>query len=140
MEISEHHKGQISIEYMSLVGITAVIVISLLVISNYYSRQVEDTINTNQLDQIAKEIVDTAESMYYFGEPSRTTIKVFIPKGIRDVNVGSNEISFRVNTHFGEIDMSYSSDVALQGDISTSYGFHYITIEAKEGYVWINST
>lgn len=133
-------RGQISIEYMAIVGITTIVVISLLAISNYYSQQMEETINTNQIDGIAKEIVDTAESLYYFGEPSKVTLKVYLPRGIKQATVGPNELSFKVRTKGGDADMFYPSSVALQGNLVTSYGYHHITIEAKEGYVWINST
>jgi len=133
-------RGQVSIEYMIIVGIATVVIISLLAISNYYSKEVETTINTNQIDRIAKEIVDTAESMYYFGEPSKTTIKVFIPEGIKHINISNNELNFKVRTQTGLTDMSYGSSVPMQGNLPYSYGFHYVTIEAKEGYVWINGT
>lgn len=133
-------QGQISLEYMSIVGLATLVAISLLALSHYYSKQTEITINTNQIDRIGKEIVDTAESMYYYGEPSRTTLKVYIPDGINEISIGNNELNFKVRTKEGEADMFYSSSVNLQGNISTVYGFHYITIEAREGYVWINST
>lgn len=133
-------RGQISVEYLLVVGLTTIVVIFLLAISDYYSREVENTINTNQIDRIAKEIVDTAESMYYFGEPSKTTIKLFIPKGIEEINVSNNELNFRVRTQNGVTDMFYRSSVPLQGDISYSYGLHNIIIEARGGYVWINGT
>ena len=122
---------------MLVVGLATLIAISLLVISIYYSRQVEDTINTNQLDRIVKELVDTAESMYYFGEPSKTTLKVYIPKGVNSVSLDNNQINFKVNTQSGETDISYISSIQLQGNIPTSNGFHYLVIEAKEGYVCI---
>ncbi|MBW2981018.1 hypothetical protein KY360_06400 [Candidatus Woesearchaeota archaeon] len=133
-------RGQISLEYMAIVGIATMVAISLLAISYFYSKGTESTINTQQIDRVAKEIVDTAESMYYYGEPSRTTIKAYLPDGINEITVGPDELSFRVRTPSGETDIFYPSSVSLQGNISTEYGFHYITIEAKEGYVWINST
>lgn len=133
-------RGQISLEYMAVVGIATLVAISLLAISHYYSKETEITINAQQIDRIAKEIVDTAESMYYYGEPSKTTIRAYLPGGIKEITVGPDELSFRVKTQSGETDMFYPSSVNLQGNISTSYGFHYITIEAREGYVWINST
>ncbi|MBW2975192.1 class III signal peptide-containing protein [Candidatus Woesearchaeota archaeon] len=133
-------RGQVALEYMILIGLTTVIVIFLLVMSNYYSKGVENTINTNQIDRMGKELIDKAESMYYFGQPSRTTVKAFIPKGIESINITSNEINFRVKTEGGTADMFYSSFVPLKGNITSSYGLHYIIIEAREGYVWINGT
>lgn len=133
-------RGQISFEYMSVVGIATIVAISLLGVAHYYSRQTEVTINANQVDRIAKQIVDTAESLYYYGEPSRATIKVYIPDGINSVNISGQELSFKFMTQAGEADMFYTSTVNLQGDIDTSYGLRHIHIEAKEGYVWINGT
>ncbi len=133
-------RGQISFEYMSVVGIATLIAISLLGVAHYYSKQTENTINTNQIDRIAKQIIDSAESIYYYGEPSMTTLKVFMPEGVRDVNISNNEISFKVYTQSGEADMFYASKVNILGNIDTKYGLHYIYIEAKEGYVWINGT
>jgi hypothetical protein len=138
--MGEKSRGQISLEYMAVVSITTAIAIALLALSNYYSKETEITLNTNQIDLVGKEIVDTAESIYYYGEPSKTTIKVYIPDGINSIDVGPDELSFKVRTKAGETEMFYPSSVTLQGNISTSYGFHYISIEAKEGYVWINGT
>ena len=133
-------KAQISIEYMSIVGITTIIVIFLLWVSIYYSNEVEDTIKLNQLDSIGKDIVDNAESVYYFGQPSKVTLNVLIPDGVTQINLTSDELLFKVRTKSGITDMFYPSSVALQGYISSSYGYHDIVIEAKEGYVWINGT
>jgi len=133
-------RGQISLEFIIIFGVTTMVVIALIGISFYYSRQVEDTINTNQINEIAKAIVDVAESMYYFGEPSKTTLKVYIPKGIKEITFDTNEINFRVKVKDGETDIFYPSPIPLQGIMSTGYGFRYIKIEAREGYVWINGT
>lgn len=127
-------------EFLAIVGITTIVAISLLAVSNYYSKKIEETIDTNQIDRIAKEIVDTAESMYYFGEPSRATIKVFMPKGIENISIGPTEVTFKFRTESGQNEISYSSKVALQGNLPIYSGIYFISIEAREGYVWINST
>ena len=71
-------RGQISLEYMAVVGITTFVAISLLVIANYYSRHIGGTIDTAQVDGIVKEVVDTAQSVYYFGEPANGTVTVTV--------------------------------------------------------------
>jgi uncharacterized protein (UPF0333 family) len=133
-------RGQVALEYMLLIGFLTMVVISLIGISMYYSKETETTINTNQIDKIAKEIVDNAESVYYFGEPSKSTIKIFIPQGVKSINITPREINFRVLTTYGETDIFYQSTVNITGNISPAYGFHYVTIEAREGYVWLNGS
>ena len=133
-------EGQISIEYMAIVSFVTVILILLIVISNYYSRGTEDQIIANQVDQLAKQIIDTAESVYYFGEPSKNTIKAFMPDKVELINITTNEIVFVIRTQQGNSDIAYSSSVNLTGAIQKTPGIHYINVEAKEGYIWINST
>ena len=87
-----------------------------------------------------REIIDNAEYVYYFGEPSKITMKIFIPKEVEQIDVHTNEINFRVATPNGDTDIHHTSAVNLSGSISDSYGFHYLTIEARGGYVWLNST
>jgi len=147
MELSEkkvrclsRKRGQISLEYMAIVGLTTLIAISLLAISTYYSNQVRETIDSSQIDAIGKQIVDTAESVYYFGPPSKTTLKVFIPKSVYSANISAGQVIFNVRSNHGSSEYFYLSSVPLMGNISSSYGFHYVSVESKEGYVLINST
>lgn len=143
MKSSENDIGkraQVGLEYMFIIAITTVVVIALLGISGYYTREVEDSISESQLDAIGKDIIDKAESVYYFGEPSRIVINVFIPKGIDSITVNENELSFKFKTPGGQSDMFYKSNVPIQGSIQSSYGVHNVIIESREGHVWINGT
>ena len=133
-------KGQISIEYMSLVGMVTFVVIALFALSQYYVGEVKTTVNSNQADQIAKLIVENAEIVYYHGEPSKITLNVQMPKGIENIDIYENEISFTLTRGDRTIDIFYPSSVPMQGDISTTQGARSITIEAFGGYVWINGT
>ena len=132
-------KSQISIEYMSIMGFVLVIVVFLIILSQVYSRKIEDQIIINQVDRLAKEITDSAESVYYFGEPTKTTIKAYIPEKIEQININQEGISFLVRTQSGVSDIAHSSSVNLSGTLSNAPGIRYIQIEAREGYVWISS-
>ena len=134
------NKSQISMEYMLIIGFSTFIIIVLLIIAQTYSSEINDQIITNQLDRVAKEIVNNAESLYYFGDPSSITIRAYIPSNIKDIDIIGNEITFTVRTKQGDTDMSYPSNVNLEGNISVSYGYRDIEITAREGYVWINGT
>ncbi|PIZ51249.1 hypothetical protein COY27_04475 [Candidatus Woesearchaeota archaeon CG_4_10_14_0_2_um_filter_33_13] len=133
-------KGQISIEYMAIVGIVTFVVLALFAISQYYVGGIKTTIVSNQADQIAKLIVENAEIVYYHGEPSKITLNVQMPKGVKEINIYENEISFTLIRGNGDIDIFYPSSVPLQGNISTTQGARSITIEALGGYVWVNGT
>jgi uncharacterized protein (UPF0333 family) len=132
-------KSQISIEYLSILGFVLVVLIFILALSFVYSRQIEDQIIVNQVDKIAKEIVDSAESVYYYGEPTKTTIKAYHPENIEQISISANDILFVVRTKNGLTDISYHSEVNLTGTISTAPGIKNFQIEAREGYVWIGT-
>lgn len=132
-------KAQISIEYLSILGFVIIIIIFLGILSQVYSRQIEDQIIINQVDKLAKEIVDSAESVYYFGEPTKTTIKAYIPNKVEQIDITSEGISFKVRRQDGITDIAYASPVNISGTLSNAPGIRYIQIEAREGYVWISS-
>lgn len=133
-------RGQISFEYLALVAIVSVIVIFILGISQFYSRQVETTINAKQVDTLAKEIIDTAESVYYFGQPTKNTFKVQMPAGIDSITINTTFILFTISTQGGKSSLLYPSTVPIAGNISPFQGIHTITIEARGNITWINGT
>ena len=133
-------RGQISFEYLALVAIVSVIVIFILGISQFYSRQVETTINAKQVDTLAKEIIDTAESVYYFGQPTKNTFKVRVPPGIDSITINTTFILFTINAQGGKSNLVYPSTVPIAGNISRFPGIHTITIEARGNMTWINGT
>jgi hypothetical protein len=132
-------KAQISIEYMSIMGFVLVIILFLIILSQVYSRRIEDQITINQIDRLVKELIDSAESVYYFGEPTQTTVKAYMPEKVERINVTQEGISFLVRTQYGVTDIAYSSSVILNGSISKEAGMKNIRLEAREGYVWVES-
>lgn len=132
-------KSQISLEYVAIVGFTVVLLIFIFIISLSYSRETQDSIALSQVDRIAKNIVDNAESVYYMGSPSRITIKSNIPNRVETISISAKEITFTVRTQNGRTDIHYASAVNLSGSISLSEGLKYIVLEAKEGYVWVTN-
>lgn len=126
-------RGQIAIEYLMIVGFATFVVISLLGISEYYKGRLADHTVTTQVDRLARELADTAEQVYYLGEPSKTTIKVYVPENIESITITGKEIWFKVRTRGGITDITYSTAVNVIGSLSTSPGLRDITVEAKCG-------
>lgn len=128
-------KAQISMEYMTIVAFVVIITIPLMLIYYTYSAQTSDEINMNQLLQITRKIADTSESVYYLGKPSETTIKVYMPRNIKYVNITDHEISFTIETVAGLSDIVASTKVNVSGTVPISAGIHYINIKAEDYYV-----
>lgn len=130
--------SQISVEYMILIGFVSVIIIPLIIVYHSFTQESGDEINSVQLLQIAKNIVDAAESVYYLGEPSQTTLRVNIPSQVASVNLSGKEVSFKLKTKSGEVDIAQSSAVNITGSLPTNKSIYLITIKAKANYVEVS--
>ena len=100
----------------------------MIAISFTYSKDVDDQIALNQAERIVKNIVNNAESVYYFGEPSKVRLTVYFPQKIENVTITNNEINFVVRTKNGLTDVFKESTVNISGNLPTSYGYHDIII------------
>lgn len=133
-------KAQSSTEYLIIAGFVAVITVPLILVYMAYSDTINDSIIANQIDKVARKIVDAAESVYYLGEPSQTTIKVYIPERIVDVQVGNREVFYRIRTSKGISDIVQISPVNMTGSLPTSQGVHFIIVKAQQNAVILSYT
>ena len=131
-------KGQASIEFISIFSFVFLMTIPLVIIFFDQTGNVQDAIAENQIKNIATKIADKAETVYYAGEPSKTTIKAYFPQRIKSISILSKDIVFNYSTAKNTIHTIESmSIVNLTGNISSVQGTHYIELEASGGVVLI---
>jgi len=134
-------RAQVAMEYMILVGFLVVVTIPLILVYNTQYRGTNQQIIANQCDQLGQKIIDTAESIYYLGQPSKTTIKIYMPQQIVNVTVGNREIVFMITGQGGGIsEVVKMSNVPINGTLEPSAGMHFITVQSVGSYVNISST
>ena len=121
---------QASMEYVIIVGFVVVITIPLILIYYNYTDRTNDTIITNQAEQIMRKVVDAAESVYFLGEPSQTVLKVYVPNYIKQAVVSGKEIYYVVDTGSMKFDVSQVSSVNITGSLPITPGIHFIIIKA----------
>src|SRR3989338_4740023 len=80
-------RGQISTEYLILVGVILIILIPALVLWGVYTVNSRQTTNRAQAQEAALTIVKRAESIYYLGEGSQNVAQVRVPQGVRAIEV-----------------------------------------------------
>jgi len=131
-------KSQVSIEYLMVMGFVVVITIPLLLIYFTYTSDSKDEIISSQVLQIATKIVDASEKVYSLGEPSQTTIKVYIPAQIVNASLKDREVLFNVSSRAGISQIVQVSSVELTGELPVTQGLHTITLKAKAGNVDIS--
>ena len=132
-------KSQISVEYMLVIGFATLMTIPLLLIYYTYSSDSSDSVATSQALQIARNIVDSSESVYYLGKPSQTTLKLNFPDRISSIKLENYEVVFQMKIKNGITDVVQVSAVNITGTLPTSQGIHVLTIKAEEGYVKVTS-
>ena len=131
--------AQVSVEYMALIGFVTLITIPLVIIYSTYSQQSKESITSAQIHQVAKKIVDAAESVYYLGEPSQTTLKVNIPDDVVDVDLSYGyEVVFKVKSTSGISDIVQVSSVNITGSLPTNRSSYSIIVKALSDHVEVS--
>ena len=133
-------RGQISVEYLIVVGFVIFIVLGLVGVALFYASGISDQVKLNQIESYANKIISSSESVFFAGEPSQVTITAYLPEGVQSVEViedppGSGEtfMLFRVSTSSGISVIAYPSDVVLmETTLSSDRGVKRILIKAEE--------
>ena len=124
-------KGQASVEFIAIFGFIFLMMIPLILIFFDQSNNVKDAIASNHLRNIAIKIADKAETVYFLGEPSKTTIRTYFPEHIEYINLTSRTIIFGLRTSKNNIQQIIAvSQVNITGNISIKPGIHHIEISS----------
>ena len=136
--LKKHKSAQVSMEYLTITGFTTILLIITLGLSVFYISSSQDNIALSQSKKITDILIDNAQSIYYIGPPSKTTIKLYMPTQVESITINQNYVRMKVHTKTGLTDVVSSGDINVSGYLSPKSGIKKITIEAKEGYVWIS--
>jgi len=123
-------RGQISVEYLIIVGMVGFLVISMLGLAFYYSGNVKDQIKMNQLNNFANKLISSGENVFFSGEPSRVTVVGYMPEGVKVINVVDNgkSLYFEISTNSGINVITFPSNVNMEFDDLDGDGNSGITI------------
>jgi hypothetical protein len=113
---------------------------AILLLALFYSNISKDQIRYVQTESYAKKIISSAETVYYSGQPSKATITVYLPEGVSSVEIIEDNLVFSVDSKTGVIKNAYSSNVPLEGNLSSSSGVKKIRLEAVSNYVAISES
>lgn len=130
-------KGQISIEYMAVFAIAALMTLPLILIFSVQSSNVKTDITLSQAEKVASEIINSAKEVYFMGPPAQKTIQVEFPEGIESVTVSPTYILFVLETNPGTVELYKESSFELQGAIEDFSGPHVLIIKAENNHVSI---
>jgi uncharacterized protein (UPF0333 family) len=128
-------KAQISVEYVLVVGFALLMIIPVVVVFFKQTNELGDSLSISQAEKIVKRIAETAEVVYYQGEPSQNTLTMYFPERINAIYIGENEISFEMLTTAGTNDVFAVSSVNITGFLEPGSGIKKVRIKAYGNYV-----
>jgi hypothetical protein len=137
--LKKRNRGQVGTEYMIIVGFVTLAITTILVLSLFYSNQIKDKIKNNNIESFATQLVSSAETVFFSGEPSKTTIKLYLPEGVEAIDIYVDMVVVTSRTSGGSLNIrAFQSKVPLNGTLSNLEGLKKIVIEAKATHAQIN--
>jgi len=128
-------RGQISVEYLIVVGFILFVVVGLLAVAFLYVASVQSQLRSNQIDNYGNKIVTAAENVFFSGYPSQVTINAFLPGGVTKTIIIKDPVEdiyflqITYESNAGESTILYSSDVPLD---TTGEGA-YLVLSCENG-------
>lgn len=132
-------KAQSSLEYLITVGFVTLLVTSVILIAYFYTGIFQDKIKNNQINAFAGKLISSAESIFYAGEPSKTSLELYLPAGVNNITVSGTTLIVNYTTGATQSVRAFDSRVNITGAINRSPGVKRLTLEAKSDHVEISS-
>ena len=110
----ENGLAQSSLEYLLIVAITFTIIVPTAYLFYSYSKESSAELGDAQITKIGRAIVDTANSIFYSGQGSKTVLDVNIPDMVSGaVIIDGRELVFNMTTSFGISELVFFSPINL---------------------------
>ncbi len=131
-------KAQYSMEFILIFAFSLIIIIPLVnIMQERYSESRED-LSQSQAKHVLEEISIAAQNTFYAGYPSRTTLSLVFPKGIKNVTSRTSademhsELIFTLRRGSGEVTIVQSFPFILNTSVTPTDGKRKILIKAEE--------
>jgi uncharacterized protein (UPF0333 family) len=134
-------RGQSSMEYLVLMGFLAFVIVGIVGVGFYYSTTINDRIKSSQVANFANKITSTSDMVFYSGEPSKSTITVYLPDGVAELRIINNSLIISHWSSSGLNVIAYTSKVLMIEDqayeLTPFSGLKSIEIVANETHAII---
>ncbi len=107
-------KAQSALEYLMIIALVLGIIVPTTYLFFRYSSESNVQIVDIQVTQIGRNIIDTAESVYFSGESSRIVLELNMPENVVDAYILANrELVFKISSEIGESEAVFFSSVSI---------------------------
>lgn len=132
-------RGQVGVEYLIIMGFITFAISTTLLLSEFYIGTSQTTIKENQIENFADKVLQSSESVYYSGEPSKTTIEVFLPENVKNITIKNEKLIIEYTISGKGSLRVFESNVPLNGSIETGKGIKKLKMEAERDFVKITN-
>jgi len=107
-------KAQSALEYLMVIALVLGIIVPVTYLFFNYTSGSNIEIVDAQVNRIGRNIIDTAESVYYSGKSSKIVVELNMPENVEDVYIiAERELVFKVITELGETETVFFSDIDI---------------------------
>ena len=130
----DRRRAQISLEYLSIVGLSFLLLIPMIIIFYEQSGSLKDEIDAAQIEKAALELIGAAEEVYYLGEPSQKHLSLYFPASVESVTVEDDHLLITYATISGTADYTTYTPLPLNlsGVIDAYPGQHRLLVQAHD--------
>lgn len=132
--------GQVSIEYMLIIGFMLAVLVPLLVLYNDTQRSTQASLAEGQVLRFANTIRDAAERVYYAGPPAQETLLLTLPEGVVSATFDNTTILYTVYGVNGPYDIAVDGLAPLTGTLPTRQGRHRVIVLAEGDVVNVTTS
>lgn len=125
-------KAQAALEYLILVGVLLVLLVTLFNYVFYYSSQ---NLKIEQADDAVQTLGKAADTLYTLGPGNRDFVWVTIPGSVSETKVEENLILIKLFVYGGQSDIYVRTNAQLNGTLPTSKGRYKIKLETLDSGV-----
>tara|TARA_Y100000310_G_C20443452_1_gene697209 strand:- start:39 stop:482 length:444 start_codon:yes stop_codon:yes gene_type:complete len=135
-------KTQSALEYLMIIALALGIIVPTTYLLFRYTSESNVQIIDSQISQIGRNIIDTAETVYFSGEDAKIVLELNMPENVDDIYIlDSRELVFKMTTEIGESEVVFFSSipVAEYTDLSeiAGFGLKKLNIESDGSQVLI---
>ena len=122
-------RAQVSMEYLLVFGFALLLILPLIGI--YVSQQdnVQTDVSVAQTERIVREIVSSAEEVYFMGEGAQKTVEITFPPRITALVIEEDYIEFTLRGRSGSVSLFQASRANLTGELDYDEGLHVLVFK-----------
>lgn len=120
-------KAQASLEQLIVTGIALTFIAIMFYFSINYAN---DSARVSQAQHSVDKIAKSADYVYALGSGSKEEVDIYVPDGVRSINVTGNRVHMKVSLSSGDTDVFANTKAPLTGTIPLSSGRKTVVISS----------